>query len=165
MEHIPLDLIIIPVSRQRLQTDDTRKMKREWLSHSKGMNDLLRDWRWTDGEISFVSVERDNMLFCLCFSSSENDYNGTPTDCKISSKDYIWVVNPRLIPVIALIPPLPQPFWLSGTYRVSSFHDVWRPGVWSVSIEKGVLGDPVIWVECPLGGNGHQSILSAQIYL
>lgn len=50
--------------------------------------------------------------------------------------------NPRLIPVMALIPP--QPSGLSDTYRVSSIHDVWCPGVWSVSIEQGVLGDPVI---------------------
>ncbi len=103
------------------------------------------------------------MLCCLCFSASDNEYNGTPTDWRIGCKDYVWLVNPRLIPVMALIPP--QPSWLSDTYRVSSIHDVRCPGVRSVSIEQGVLGDPVIWVEGTLGGDGHQSILPAQVYL
>lgn len=162
MEDIPLHLIIIPVSRHRLQIAPG-KTGRELLSHCNGVNALLRDWRWTDDEISFVTAEGDNMLCCLCFCASDNEYNRTPTDWRISCKDYVWLVNPRLIPVMALIPP--QPSCISNTYRVSSFHDVRRPGVRSVSVEQGVLRDPVIWVKGPLGGDGHQSIFPTQVYL
>ena len=66
---------------------------------------------------------------------------------------------------MAQVPALPQPFWLSGTYRVSSFHDVRRPGIRPVSVEQGVLGDPVVGVEGALGGDGHQSVLPAQVDL
>lgn len=162
MEDIPLDLIIIPVPRHCLQTDEGGTEGRELLSLCDGVNALLRDWRRTDDEISFVSVERDNMLCCVCFS--DNEYNGTATDWIVGCKDYIWLVNPRLLPVVVLIPPQPSRD-TSYTYRVSSFHDVRRPGVRSVSVEQGVLGDPVIRVEGPLGGDGHQSILPAQVNL
>lgn len=60
---------------------------------------------------------------------------------------------------------LPQPHQIADTYRVSPFHDVRRPGVPSVSVEQGVLGDPVIRVEGPLGGDGPQPVLPAQVYL
>lgn len=64
---------------------------------------------------------------------------------------------------MAFIPP--RPLGPSDTYRVASFHDVRRPGVWSISVEQSVFGYPVIWVEGPLSGNCHQSVLPAQVYL
>lgn len=65
---------------------------------------------------------------------------------------------------MVLLTPL-QPSYNRDTYLVSSFHYIWSPRVRSVSIQQGVLGDPVIRVEGPLSGDGPQPILPAQIHL
>lgn len=53
-----------------------------------------------------LSVLRE-IICCAVFVSLPvtMGYNGTPTDWRIGCKDYVWPVNPRLIPVMALIPP------------------------------------------------------------
>lgn len=64
-----------------------------------------------------------------------------------------------------IAPAVTTAAFLLGTYLVSSSHYIWSPRVRSVSIQQSVLGDPVIWVEGPLSGDGPQPILSAQIHL
>lgn len=74
MEDIPLLLIIIPVRRQRLQTDGSRGIwGRASLSHCSGVSALSRDCKRTDGGIGLAGVERDNMPRWVCFTASDNE--------------------------------------------------------------------------------------------
>lgn len=48
------------------------------MSHCNGGIALIND-----DEISFVSVERDNMLRSLRFSASDNEFNRTPSESPV----------------------------------------------------------------------------------
>lgn len=45
----------------------------------------------------------------LCFCASGDGCNGTLSDCRMNRKDYVWLVNPRLIAVTTPIQLHPIP--------------------------------------------------------